>query len=67
MNVRVSKNNRIATPVTVMVSPVNISEHMNTGRPFPSQLAGNNFGLSPIEAGILVLRTRLYIICKLAC
>ena len=57
MNVRVSKSNRIATPVTVMVTPVNISEHNNTGRDFPSQLAEDDptrLRLSPIEAGIIM-------------
>ena len=49
--VRVTKSNRIATPVTVSVTPVTLTQHRASGRPDPRGTLVDNPN-SPIEAGI---------------
>ena len=46
------KSSRIATPVTVRVTPVTLTQHRATGRPDPPGIVPDNL-LSPIEAGIV--------------
>ena len=50
--VRVNKNQRIATPVTVRVTPSTLTQHRATGRPDPPGTLEDDPN-SPIEAGIL--------------
>ena len=52
--VKVTKSNRIATPVTVSVTPVTLRQHRTTGRPDPRGTLDDS-QRSPIEAGIYEL------------
>ena len=54
ISVRVTKNQRIATPVTIRVTPVTLAQHRSTGRPDPPGIPPDN-QFSPIEAGEIFL------------